>query len=310
MIGIGGGGDIIGAVPTFLALQRLGAAPRLAGLTWKRKPQDPEARPRRLSEFSNIEAVNDVVGIVNSETILPGAIKHVEADAAAFLGVPVLTIDITGGAEQVRKGLSDYLERENIRQVVAVDVGGDALCLGGEPTVRSPLCDQIMMSALSLIDGTVLAVAGLGSDGELPLADFQSRFECLFEGGAYLGSLPVEVEDLAVLRQLLQTGKSECSRCLLESAAELSGDERLLLAASLNDGRVKMRRLMGTPVKVALREGRRVGELSLLTAATLFFRLKKVYESNLFAGLIDGAMSLSQVDAALRKAGIRTELVD
>ncbi len=192
VIGIGGGGDIIGAIPTYCELLRLGANPILAGLSWKRYAHDPAARPRAISEFENINAFDDVIGIVNANTsIRGGGIQHVEADACAILNGLVLTIDITGGVAKVRASLLNFMETYEIGKVVAIDVGGDVLCTGYEPTLRSPLCDQILLKVISSINGAILGVAGLGADGELLLERFSDLFPQLISSNAYIGALAI-----------------------------------------------------------------------------------------------------------------------
>ncbi len=70
---------------------------------------------------------------------------------------------------RVRAALEEYVTDQDIGQIIGIDVGGDALCVGSEPTIRSPLCDQIMLAAVSRFPGAVLGVIGLGADGDLPM---------------------------------------------------------------------------------------------------------------------------------------------
>ena len=56
VLGMGGGGDVVGALATaeFMRLYD-GAQPILGGLSWERRPIDPVPGPRRPSEIEHAE---------------------------------------------------------------------------------------------------------------------------------------------------------------------------------------------------------------------------------------------------------------
>lgn len=310
VLGIGGGGDSVGALPVYQALKQYGALPQLGGLTWKRGAHDPEARPRRIDEFVEIERVNDAIGLAGTATRTVEGIRHVEADIAELLTEKIVVIDISGGAAHVRRGLEEYVDAEGIAQVIAVDVGGDALCIGSEPTIRSPLCDQIMLKALSTVPGALLGVAGLGADGELPLAAFRDRFAGLRSRGAYLGALDVSEEDAALLRRILDGGKSESSACILAMREQLGAEQCAQARAAMNSNAPDLDALLATTEAISLRNGTRKGEVSVLTAMTLFFDLAHVFATSLFCTRIPDDTNVEGVDRTLREAGMRTEFTD
>ncbi len=65
----------------------------------------------------------------------------------------------------------DHLSPESVD---LLDVGGDILAKGDEPTLKSPLADALVLAACSQVDAPVrLLVAGPGLDGELPLDDLR-----------------------------------------------------------------------------------------------------------------------------------------
>jgi hypothetical protein len=75
-------------------------------------------------------------------------------------------------ADQVGE-LADRLSAE---MVELIDVGGDILAHGGEPNLRTPLADALILAACSQLSLPVkVAVAGPGLDGELPEALVLSR---------------------------------------------------------------------------------------------------------------------------------------
>ena len=52
VIGMGGGGDVVGALATAEAMRLYDdAEPLVGGLTWERRPIDPVAGPRRVDEI-------------------------------------------------------------------------------------------------------------------------------------------------------------------------------------------------------------------------------------------------------------------
>jgi hypothetical protein len=52
VIGMGGGGDVVGALATAEAMRIYdGADPIVGGLTWERRPIDPVPGPRRTDEI-------------------------------------------------------------------------------------------------------------------------------------------------------------------------------------------------------------------------------------------------------------------
>jgi hypothetical protein len=51
VVGIGGGGDVVGALATAEACRLAGAEPVVGGVSWERRPIDPEPGPRAESEI-------------------------------------------------------------------------------------------------------------------------------------------------------------------------------------------------------------------------------------------------------------------
>ena len=51
VLGIGGGGDVVGALATAEACRLNGAEPIVGGVTWERQPIDPQPGPRAEDEI-------------------------------------------------------------------------------------------------------------------------------------------------------------------------------------------------------------------------------------------------------------------
>ena len=309
VIGIGGGGDIIGSVAVYRELQRHGIHPLLGGLTWKRSVHDFAARPRSIKEFANIAPIDENLGWVGPTTFIKDSeIKHVEADVAEITGSSVLAIDISNGSASIRQSIKKLMAAKNLTTVVAVDVGGDVLCKGDEPTIRSPLCDHIMLKAISCIDNAILTVVGLGADGELTLDSFAKRFKELLLRDAFLGALAVNPQDLSEIQRMLASGKSECSRLVCQVASQLSSKELLQMESKLNSVESDdWRDLINVTDHISLRAGLRQGELSGLTAMMLCFRADEVCRTSQLSALVHDSNNLKQVTKSFRDAGIVTE---
>jgi len=77
-VGIGGGGDVVGA----LAAAELLSDAIVGGLSWERRPVDPAPGPRRLDEISHAELLNESVALAGPETSGPGGFLFCESHVA------------------------------------------------------------------------------------------------------------------------------------------------------------------------------------------------------------------------------------
>ncbi|MDQ5808696.1 MAG: DUF1152 domain-containing protein, partial [Actinomycetota bacterium] len=171
-VGIGGGGDVVGALAGAHYARSLGAEAIVGGLTWERRPIDPLAGPRRIDEISGVvEPLNAHAALAGPDTAGPGGFLFAESHMARHLGEPVLLLDIGGGPAAVAASLADACERLDCDLVVLTDVGGDVLAHGDETGLGSPLADAVCLAAAPrLLERGVDvlgALFGAGCDGEL-----------------------------------------------------------------------------------------------------------------------------------------------
>ena len=312
LIGIGAGGDVVGTLPTYFALKDVGAYPITGGLTWKRKQHDRVSGPRRIDEFENIDAFNEYIGIVNADTKIHDGIQyiqHIEADVARVLEEPVITLDISGGYAGTLRSLKEYVQKKEIDHVFGIDVGGDVLCYGDEPTIRSPAPDHIMLAVLSKMNApnATLGVFGLGGDGELTLEDFYQRFDDSDRGAirtGYLGAQALTDYHIEQIERVLVHAKTESTAKAIEVANTMTEQERVCLQDIMN-GPFDMRKMAGPITKEPLRDGSRTGEMSALSSLTLYFNPFTVYSSNRFRKFIEEG-DFKQVIATLRSKGYTT----
>src|SRR5215218_5224979 len=69
VIGIGGGGDVVGALAAAQAARALGTDAVVGGLTWERRPVDPVPGPRRLEEITGAQPLHEAVALAGADTV-------------------------------------------------------------------------------------------------------------------------------------------------------------------------------------------------------------------------------------------------
>jgi hypothetical protein len=299
LIGMGGGGDVVGALAVSTLLDGLGTDWVLGGVAWERSPIDPRPGPRSLDEIRGGRACGSAAVLTEGGTTSVDGVEFSESKMATHLGRPVLLLDITRGPAALATGLAEAAEELGCDAVVLLDVGGDVLAHGGEPGLASPLCDAIVLSSGLFLGrgaartesrpdgwrGDVLgAVYGPGCDGELTPDEVLGRITELQSAGALLGAWGLTPE--------------ACDQ--VEAAADAVPTEASLMAVRCARGE------RGT---VEIRGGRRTVELTPLGALTFFFDPLAAAKSAVpLATAVSPAASLEEAHDALMGMGVRTEL--
>lgn len=228
VVGIGGGGDVVGAVATARFLEDRGVDTLLGGLPWERPVLDPTPGPFPLDRIEGLERVSDTVGLADGETRSEDGIAFAECRVAAHRGERVALLDITRGPEVLASGLEAASDTLGFDLVIGVDAGGDALARGGEPGIRSPLADAISVAAL---DATAIpsavGVFGWGSDGELTPAELDASLAEVAVDGGLLGAWGLTPETCAELEELSEIVPTEASRLPVEAARGELGERSI-----------------------------------------------------------------------------------
>ncbi|MHA1409076.1 MAG: DUF1152 domain-containing protein [Candidatus Odinarchaeia archaeon] len=283
IIGIGGGGDILGTLPTRNLLRKLGVESRLASLTYERSKYDPIPGPRGLEEIKNIKKINDTVAIAGENAITKDGLIFQATKMSKFLNEEIFLIDISKGVEGVYNGLKDLQEKYNIDLIIGIDVGGDVVAYGNEPGLRSPLTDSIILSALSKIRGkTVIGVYGICCDGELTLNEISSRFAEIYSNSGFIGAYPLTQEDINILKKGAEIIDTEASRLPLLISENKTGE-------------------------ITIRDGKRKVNLTFFSIFTFYFKTKKVFEISRAARKIINTNSFIEASKLLNEIGITTE---
>src|SRR6185436_19189198 len=110
VIGVGGGGDVVGALATARFLEFCGLEFILGGLSWERNVYDPVPGPRKLSETRNVRPLHEFAWLANAQSQTSTGVPFAEAKMAAALGQEVLLVDINGGVTGVVAALEVALK--------------------------------------------------------------------------------------------------------------------------------------------------------------------------------------------------------
>jgi hypothetical protein len=286
LLGIGGGGDVVGTIPTADFLGMFGIECIHGGLSWERSVIDPMPGPRTFDEVSGARKLNEVVWFANKDTITSTGVRFAESGVAEVLCEETLLVDIHPGPEAVAEGILDAANKLGADLIVGIDVGGDLLALGNEPGLMSPLADSVMTAAFSIIEKRIPCIMGLfgfGSDGELTQDELERSMGMLAREGALLGSWGITKEALALLEKLIAVVPTEASRMpTLYAKGEFSD--------------------------TAIRSGRRRVSLTMSSTVTYYFTPRPLYEKlSHLARSVAGAKSLEEANESLHSLGIYTE---
>ncbi|TMA08380.1 MAG: DUF1152 domain-containing protein [Deltaproteobacteria bacterium] len=97
VIGVGGGGDVVGALATARFLEFCGLQFFLGGLSWERSVIDPLPGPRSLKEVRDVRALHEYAWLANGRSQTLNGILFAESRMAGILDREVLLVDINGG---------------------------------------------------------------------------------------------------------------------------------------------------------------------------------------------------------------------
>jgi len=288
VVGVGGGGDVVGALATARFLEFVGPRFTLGGVSWERIVYDPVPGPRKLSEVRNVAVLHPFAWLANRDSQTDTGVFFAESLMAAAIGQDVLLIDINGGVNGVVDGLETAIEKLDIDLLVGIDVGGDSLAQGSEPGLRSPLADSIMLAAFTELEKrgrrTLWGVFGYGSDGELTVDEIETALSKIAVSGGLLGAWGLTPKIAEELEEVVKTVPTEASAIPLQCFRGASGTKKI-------------------------RDGNRSLKLTPLTALTFFMAPTKLYETlSRPAQAVRQSSSLEEANDALHAMGIRTEL--
>lgn len=290
VLGIGGGGDVVGALATAEAARLFhGSHPIVGGVTWERRPIDPEPGPRRAAEIENAtELAQGVLAAGPDTRVIGSEVLFAESRLAGMLGVQTVLVDVNEGPARLAQSLAEAGEKMNVDAYVFVDVGGDALAHGDEPGLASPLCDAVMLAAadrMAEAGHPVLGgVFGAGCDGELTPAEVLHRIAEVGAAGGLQGASSLTPEVAGLMADAIAAVPTEASAQAL-------------------------RCFQGELGATDIRSGRRQVQLTPVGAITFYFDVPAAVRSAARLALaVREAEDLEAANEVLRALGVRTEL--
>jgi hypothetical protein len=288
VVGVGGGGDVVGALACARFLEFCGLEFALGGLSWERAVYDPVPGPRRLSEVENVRALHEYAWLANAGSRTRNGVYFAESRMAAVQSSEILLVDINGGAAGVVAGLRAALRHFKADLLVGLDVGGDSLANGHEPGLRSPLADSVVLAAFAELAEsgvqTLWGVFGYGSDGELSVEEIELALSRLAAAGGLLGCCSLTPKIATELAEVIKTVPTEASAIPVECFRGAYGEHKI-------------------------RGGQRSVRLTPLTTLIFFASTTSVFETLARpARALAHSTSLEQANDALHELGIRTEL--
>jgi hypothetical protein len=295
VLGIGGGGDVVGALATAEACRLQGAEPVVGGVSWERRPIDPQPGPRAEAEIDAARRLAPGVMAANAGTrVRESGVRFAESRMAELLGEETVLVDATLGPAQLADGLAAAAASLGADLIVFVDVGGDALAHGDEPELASPLCDALMLAAAARLAEPAVGggspppvlggIFGIGCDGELTPAEVLARLAEVGEAGGLAGA-----------RGLTPTVAGRLDEAVKVVPTEASAQA--------------LRCFRGEIGQAAIRQGRRRVELSPAGALTFYFDPSAAVRSAArLAAAVSDARDLDDANEILHGLGVRTEL--
>lgn len=288
VIGVGGGGDVVGALAAARFLEFCGLEFMLGGLSWERSVYDPIPGPRSLSEVENVRVLHEYAWMANAQTRTKSGVYFAESRLAAIQGSEILLIDINGGVKGTVAAIEAALTEFKTDLLVGLDVGGDSLAKGREPGLRSPLADSVMLATFAELEKrghrAVWGVFGYGSDGELNVDEIEIALSKLAAAGGLLGAWSLTPKIAAELEQIIKSVPTEASAVPVACFRGAWGQTRI-------------------------RTDQRSVKLTPLTALTFFLSATKLFQTlALPAQAVLESSSLEDANDGLHAIGIKTEL--
>lgn len=288
VIGVGGGGDVVGALVTARFLEFSGLKFQLGGLSWERSVFDPVPGPRSLTEVEEVRPLHPYAWLANPNSRTSTGVPFAESKMAGIYGGDILLIDINGGVKGVVEALDAALKEFKADLLVGVDVGGDSLAQGDEPGLRSPLADSVMLAAYAELEQrgqrVLWAVFGYGSDGEMTTDEIEIAISKVAKAGGLLGAWGLTNKMVSELEHVVQNVPTEASAIPVQCARGAWGEKNI-------------------------RQDKRRVKLTPLTTLTFFMSPTVVFQTlSRPARALKLSASLEAANEALHSIGLKTEL--
>lgn len=183
---------------------------------WDRLLIDPVPGPKGPADFTGLRPLTPNVRVVPAEARPVAPAGSTLPRLAAELPHTFALLDPHHGAQGITRQLEELIRHLAPESIDLLDVGGDILAQGDEPTLRSPLGDALTLAACCRLDTPVrLLIAGPGLDGEIPADTLRGRM-----GPATLTLTADHVEPIS---SVLEWHPSEATAMLAATARGIRG---------------------------------------------------------------------------------------
>ncbi|MFF9121154.1 DUF1152 domain-containing protein [Streptomyces massasporeus] len=216
IVAAGGGGDAVAAAMIHAALYGDEDQAVILTYAWDRLLIDPVPGPRGPDNFTGLQPLTPTVWAVPAEARPIAPAGSTLPRLAAELRHTFALIDPHNGVEGVTRQLEELVDYLSPESIDLLDVGGDVLARGDEPTLKSPLADAVTLAACCQVNAPVrLLVAGPGLDGELPLDELRGMLGPLIH--------TLTAKDVEPISAVLEWHPSEATGMLAATARGVRG---------------------------------------------------------------------------------------
>lgn len=216
IVAAGGGGDAVAAAMLNAALYGGQAPAVILTYAWDRLVIGPVPGPRGPANFTGLRRLTPSVHAVpaGAQPIAPAG--STLPRLAAELPHTFALVNPYHGAQGMARQLAELIAELAPESIDVLDVGGDILARGDEPTLKSPLGDALTLAACAQVNAYLrLLIAGPGLDGEIPAENLRDRL------GPRIHTLTAE--EVAPISSVLEWHPSEATAMLAATARGVRG---------------------------------------------------------------------------------------
>ncbi|MCZ0208103.1 DUF1152 domain-containing protein [Streptomyces sp. UMAF16] len=216
IIAAGGGGDAVAAAMLHAALYGDEEPGVILTYAWDRLLIDPVPGPRGARDFTGLRPITRTVSAVPAEARPIAPAGSTLPLLAAALPHTFALLDPGQGAVGITCQMEELISHLEPESIDLLDVGGDILARGDEPTLKSPLADALTLAAASQVNAPVrLLIAGPGLDGELPPDELRPLLGPLVH--------TLTAKDVEPISSILEWHPSEATAMLAATARGVRG---------------------------------------------------------------------------------------
>ncbi|WP_443073957.1 DUF1152 domain-containing protein [Streptomyces sp. NBC_01456] len=216
IVAAGGGGDAVAAAMLDAALHGGESPATVLTYAWDRLLPDPVPGPKGPAHFTGLRPLTRSVQTVPADAAPIAPARSTLPGLATELPQTFALTDPRHGTEGIIRQLEELVRHMEPDSVDLLDVGGDILARGDEPTLRSPLADALTLAACCELNYPVrLLVAGPGLDGELPADALRERLGPV--------ALTLTAEHVTPVSSVLEWHPSEATAMLAATARGARG---------------------------------------------------------------------------------------